>query len=130
MRAAPNLLRKELTAAWVDPCPKEVNGTACRHAISAEFARATKLGSGPLDAVLVVPEGAALRAGRPGVLLPGGSFVVKLLQGAGCGEYQRALRAHFRRVAWVQPRATRSESREMYLVGVGRLLVPRGLDAV
>jgi hypothetical protein len=63
-------------------------------------------------------------AGRPGVLLPGGSFVVKLLQGAGSDDFHLRLRPHFRRLAWVQPKATRPESREMYVVGVQRIICP------
>ncbi|EIE24057.1 23S ribosomal RNA methyltransferase [Coccomyxa subellipsoidea C-169] len=58
--------------------------------------------------------------GRPGVLLPGGHFVVKLLQGSGSQEFAQELRQHFAKVTWVQPAATRQESREMYLVGLNR----------
>lgn len=57
---------------------------------------------------------------RPGVLLQGGHFVVKLLQGTGSQEFARQLQQHFAKVSRVQPEATRQESREMYLVGLGR----------
>lgn len=56
----------------------------------------------------------------PGVLLPGGHFVVKLLQGTGSQELAKQLQRHFAKVSWVQPEATRQESREMYLVGLSR----------
>lgn len=58
----------------------------------------------------------------PGVLLPGGHFVVKLLQGTGSQEFALQLQRHFTEVSWVQPKATRHESREMYLVGLNRRL--------
>ncbi|CAL8462409.1 g1942 [Coccomyxa elongata] len=58
----------------------------------------------------------------PGVLLPGGHFVVKLLQGTGSQEFALQLQRHFTKVSWVQPKATRQESREIYLVGLNRRL--------
>jgi len=53
-------------------------------------------------------------------LLPDGHLVTKLLQGEGSEELARDLRKHFKKVAWMQPKATRSESREMYLVALNR----------
>ena len=55
-----------------------------------------------------------------GVLLPDGHLVAKLLQGAGSEDLVRELRPHFKKVAWMQPAATRSESREMFVVALGR----------
>ena len=55
-----------------------------------------------------------------GLLLPEGHLVAKLLQGSGSDELAMDLRKHFRKVAWMQPRATRSQSREMYLVASNR----------
>lgn len=55
-----------------------------------------------------------------GVLLAGGHLVVKLLQGSGSQEFAAQLRRQFTKVSWVQPKATRQESREMYLVGLDR----------
>ena len=46
--------------------------------------------------------------------------MAKLLQGAGSEDLVRELRAHFKKVAWMQPKATRSESREMFIVALGR----------
>ncbi|KAK9798939.1 hypothetical protein WJX73_004770 [Symbiochloris irregularis] len=57
-----------------------------------------------------------------GVLLPEGHLVVKVLSGSGCNELHDYLRHHFRKVVWAQPKASRSESREMYLVGLCRQL--------
>ena len=41
-------------------------------------------------------------------------------QGAGSQEFAQQLRQHFNKVAWARPAATRSESREIYLLGLGR----------
>lgn len=41
-------------------------------------------------------------------------------QGAGSQEFGQQLRQHFNKVAWARPAATRSESREVYLLGLGR----------
>jgi len=57
-----------------------------------------------------------------GILLPDGHLATKLLQGEGSEELARDLRKHFKKVAWMQPKATRSESREMYLVALNRKL--------
>ena len=55
-----------------------------------------------------------------GLLLPGGNLAVKLLQGSGSEQLAKLLRPHFHKVAWARPKATRSESREVYLVGLQR----------
>ena len=64
--------------------------------------------------------GASTSLPEEGLLLPDGHLVAKLLQGAGSEELVRELRAHFKKVAWMQPQATRSESREMFVVALGR----------
>lgn len=55
-----------------------------------------------------------------GVLLPGGHFVVKILEGAGTREWGKECVVHFQRVVWVRPKSTRVESKEVYLVGLHR----------
>jgi len=57
-------------------------------------------------------------AGAHGVLRPGGSLVMKLLQGPGTQEFAQELRGHFGKVAWHRPKATRSESKEVFLLGL------------
>ena len=42
------------------------------------------------------------------------------MQGSGSQELAAALRYHFHQVCWARPAATRSESREMYLLGLMR----------
>ena len=50
------------------------------------------------------------------VLKPGGGFVVKVFQGEGFDSFVRELRSHFRQVKVRKPEASRSRSREVYLV--------------
>ena len=50
------------------------------------------------------------------VLKPGGDFVCKLFQGEGTDEYIAAARTSFKRVKVFKPKASRSGSREVYLV--------------
>lgn len=50
------------------------------------------------------------------VLKPGGSFIVKLFQGEGVDPFVKELRSAFGSVRLVKPQASRSESREMYVL--------------
>ena len=58
-----------------------------------------------------------------GVLKSGGSLVMKLLQGPGTQEFASELKPHFEKVAWHRPKATRSESKEVFLLGLKRRLI-------
>jgi len=49
-------------------------------------------------------------------LRQGGSFLVKLFQGEGFEDYVNLVRERFRRVKLIKPQASRSDSREMYLL--------------
>lgn len=53
------------------------------------------------------------------VLKPGGTFVAKLFQGAGSDDYLKELRGHFDKVVIRKPSASRSRSREVYVVAKG-----------
>jgi 23S rRNA (uridine2552-2'-O)-methyltransferase len=53
------------------------------------------------------------------VLRPGGNFLVKVFQGEGFDQYLQAMRAYFKKVIVRKPEASRSRSREVYLLGVG-----------
>ena len=53
-------------------------------------------------------------------LRPGGSFLIKLFQGAGFDDYLRGLRKEFTRVTMRKPKASRARSREVYALAVGR----------
>lgn len=53
------------------------------------------------------------------VLKPGGSFVTKVFQGGAEGEFLKTLKPHFKTIKHVKPPASRAESSEVYLVGIG-----------
>jgi len=52
-------------------------------------------------------------------LKPGGTFLVKLFQGEGFEAFVQAARADFSKVRLVKPKASRPESREIYLLATG-----------
>ena len=54
-------------------------------------------------------------------LKPGGAFLVKVFQGAGFETYIRQMREHFAKVVTRKPGASRDRSREVYLLGLGKL---------
>jgi 23S rRNA (uridine2552-2'-O)-methyltransferase len=54
-------------------------------------------------------------------LKPGGDFAVKVFQGAGLAEFEKAMRGRFEKVYVRKPKASRDRSREVFLVGKGRL---------
>ena len=54
-----------------------------------------------------------------GHLRSGGDLAVKVFQGAGLAEFQRAMGAHFAKVYVRKPKASRDKSRETFLVGKG-----------
>lgn len=56
--------------------------------------------------------------GGGGVLKPGGSLVMKLLQGPGTQEFAAELKDYFSIVKHHRPKATRSESKEVFLIGM------------
>ncbi|SEH06471.1 RlmE family RNA methyltransferase [Candidatus Venteria ishoeyi] len=53
------------------------------------------------------------------LLNEGGVFLTKIFQGEGFDAYVRALRPHFQKVIIRKPKASRPQSREVYLVGIG-----------
>jgi 23S rRNA (uridine2552-2'-O)-methyltransferase len=53
------------------------------------------------------------------VLRPGGSFVAKIFQGAEFEDARNAVREVFGKVRTIRPEATRDESYEVFLVGLG-----------
>jgi 23S rRNA (uridine2552-2'-O)-methyltransferase len=50
------------------------------------------------------------------VLRPGGDFLVKAFQGEGVDTFTRELKQHFKTVKTLKPKASRPESREIYLL--------------
>ena len=55
------------------------------------------------------------------VLKPGGNFAVKVFEGEGLDEFRQIARGMFSKVLNRKPKASRDESRELYIVGKGRL---------
>lgn len=53
------------------------------------------------------------------VLQPGGNFVAKVFHGEGYDDYLKALKSSFDKVVIRKPDASRSRSREVYVVGKG-----------
>ena len=53
------------------------------------------------------------------VLKPGGGLLVKLFQGEGFDDYQKALKQSFSRVVMRKPKASRARSREIYALATG-----------
>lgn len=53
------------------------------------------------------------------VLAPGGSLLVKVFQGEGIEDFRRELQSSFAKLATRKPKASRSESREVYLLASG-----------
>ena len=53
------------------------------------------------------------------VLKPGGTFVAKIFQGAEFEDARNAVREVFDKVRIIRPKATRDESYEVFLVGLG-----------
>ncbi len=54
-------------------------------------------------------------------LTPGGSFLVKVFQGAGFEDFLKLARNHFAKVVTRKPKASRDRSSEQYLVGLSKL---------
>jgi len=58
------------------------------------------------------------------LLAPGGHYLVKVFAGPDFPEFVAAIKPHFQQVQIVKPTGSRSESREIYLLGRKRLLTP------
>lgn len=54
-----------------------------------------------------------------GILKPNGAFLVKVFQGQGSDDFLRELRLRFRKVSIRKPQASRSRSREVYVLARG-----------
>ena len=54
------------------------------------------------------------------LLPPGGHFLGKIFQGPGFDDIVQELRSKFSKVKGIKPRATRAQSKELYLVAMGK----------
>ena len=52
-------------------------------------------------------------------LKPGGNLLVKIFQGEGFNEFHRMMKGRFEKLLTRKPKASRAESREVYLLGKG-----------
>ncbi len=68
-----------------------------------------------LRSVRLVEEALAL---LPAILCPGGNFLTKTFQGAGDADLFAAIRSHFAKTLRVKPPASRSTSREFYILAL------------
>ncbi|KAI8564057.1 hypothetical protein RHMOL_Rhmol03G0153600 [Rhododendron molle] len=109
-----------------DMCPL-VSGISIKDAaLSAELGmRALDLavGSGALSDIDTndidrdgQSDGSASGSNDGGVLRPGGHLVIKLLESEDLKEFSRFCKVLFRKASWLRPKATRSSSREIYLI--------------
>lgn len=76
-------------------------------------------GHGPTDHLRVIGLCETALAFAEEVLAPGGAFVAKVLQGGATGTLVQALRKSFAQVRHVKPPASRSDSKEVYVVATG-----------
>lgn len=54
-------------------------------------------------------------------LNPGGNFLVKTFQGSSFDQYVKDMRINFAKVAIRKPKASRDRSKELYLLGLGKI---------
>ncbi|MED5464157.1 MAG: RlmE family RNA methyltransferase [Myxococcota bacterium] len=97
---------------------EEIGGQV--HVVLSDMAPAT-MGHHKTDALrsAALAERALDLADR--LLLPGGAVVVKLLEGGEIVDLVKRLRADYSKVERLRPKATRKESTEIFLIGLGRL---------
>nr|GMD57597.1 putative ribosomal RNA methyltransferase mrm2, mitochondrial isoform X1 [Ipomoea batatas] len=120
--------QKGFSVVLSDMCPL-VSGITTRDAVlSAELGlRALNLavGGGALphsdDNVQLdgQSDGSVSAPGNNGALQPGGHLVIKLLESEEIKEIGQSCKSLFRKTSWLRPKATRSCSREIYLICQG-----------
>ncbi|MGR8931097.1 MAG: 23S rRNA (uridine(2552)-2'-O)-methyltransferase RlmE [Gammaproteobacteria bacterium] len=54
-----------------------------------------------------------------GILVKGGTFLIKMFQGAGFDEYNNQVKQHFKSVVIRKPKASRARSNEVYILAKG-----------
>ncbi|MEE8633474.1 MAG: RlmE family RNA methyltransferase [Methyloceanibacter sp.] len=80
---------------------------------------APAMGHKPTDHIRVVMLAEAALDLAEDVLVPGGAFLAKVLQGGADRDLLQRLRLGFAKVSHVKPKASRSESSEVYVLGMG-----------
>ncbi|KAJ8760350.1 hypothetical protein K2173_012589 [Erythroxylum novogranatense] len=108
---------KGFSVVLSDMCPLVSGISTTDAALSAELGmRALNLAVG--DAALSCPDDCKTRD-DDGVLQPRGHLVIKLLESEDIQEFNRICKPLFRKASWLRPKATRSSSREIYLICQG-----------
>ncbi|KAK3248996.1 hypothetical protein CYMTET_41565 [Cymbomonas tetramitiformis] len=105
------------TTVLSDMCPDTSGSARLDVSASLELAQ-TALGIAVGDVNGTVDEAFEQGGQRKGVLRQGGNFVVKILEGSGSREFGELCKGTFTKVVWMRPKATREESREVYLIGL------------
>ncbi|KAL5991869.1 hypothetical protein ACLOJK_012780 [Asimina triloba] len=117
---------KGFSVVLSDMCPAVSGITTKDAALSIELgtqALSLALGRSVLPALDDHGEGliasASTSAKNDGVLQQGGNLVIKLLESEATQGLGKISKTHFRKVSWLRPKATRSSSREIYLICQG-----------
>jgi 23S rRNA (uridine2552-2'-O)-methyltransferase len=76
-------------------------------------------GIGPVDQARAIGLAELVLQFAAEILRPGGKLLLKTFQGEGFSELRAAMAGRFERIAARKPRASRTESREVYLLGLG-----------
>ncbi|XP_021653741.2 uncharacterized protein LOC110645052 isoform X2 [Hevea brasiliensis] len=119
--------QKGFSVILSDMCPPVSGITTKDAALSAELGmQAVDLAIG--GAALAHSDGDTKRDGQSdsacgaddnGLLQAGGHLVIKLLESEDIQEFSRICKPLFRKASWLRPKATRSSSREIYLICQG-----------
>ncbi|KAL1825105.1 hypothetical protein ACET3Z_011883 [Daucus carota] len=118
-------LQKGFSVILSDMCPL-VSGISTRDAaLSAELGmRALDLAVGgaalaPTRNTEIQSDSSSCSLEDDSVLKPGGNLIIKLLESEDNKEFSQICKPLFRKSSWLRPKATRSSSREIYLICQG-----------
>ncbi|XP_024021539.1 uncharacterized protein LOC21408036 isoform X2 [Morus notabilis] len=117
--------QKSFSVILSDMCPPVSGITTTDSAISFELgmrALDIAVGRGASAQMEGYLEGSATCSNEEddnGVLQKGGHLVIKLLESEDVQEVRRICKPLFRKASWLRPKATRSSSREIYLICQG-----------
>ncbi|CAI0412016.1 unnamed protein product [Linum tenue] len=117
--------KKGFSVILSDMCPSVSGITTRDAALSMELGmRALELAVGRAAASIqqegsVDGPSAADDTDESGILLSGGNLVIKLLESEDIQDFTKICKPLFRKASWLRPKATRSSSREIYLICQG-----------
>ncbi|KAG6734846.1 hypothetical protein I3842_01G290700 [Carya illinoinensis] len=112
--------QKGFSVILSDMCPLVSGITTRDAALSVELGmRALDLAVGGAALPDEKLDGSISDTDNNGLLHPGGHLVIKLLESEDVQEFSRICKPLFRKASWLRPKATRSSSREIYLICQG-----------